>query len=31
MSETKELESMIGEEYKYGFSTDIEYDDFPKV
>ncbi len=30
MSETKELESMIGEEYKYGFSTDIEYEDFPK-
>jgi Fe-S cluster assembly protein SufB len=30
MSETKELESMIGEEYKYGFSTDIEYEGFPK-
>ncbi|MGM0589111.1 MAG: Fe-S cluster assembly protein SufB [Bacteroidota bacterium] len=30
MSETKELESMIGEEYKYGFSTDVEYEDFPK-
>lgn len=30
MSETKELESMIGEEYKYGFSTDVEYDEFPK-
>ncbi|MEX2601645.1 MAG: Fe-S cluster assembly protein SufB [Balneolaceae bacterium] len=30
MSETKALEAMIGEEYKYGFSTDIEYDDFPK-
>jgi Fe-S cluster assembly protein SufB len=30
MSETKELESMIDEEYKYGFSTDIEYEDFPK-
>ncbi len=30
MSETKELEAMIGEEYKYGFSTDIEYEDFPK-
>jgi Fe-S cluster assembly protein SufB len=30
MSETKALESMLGEEYKYGFSTDIEYDDFPK-
>src|SRR5690625_8054444 len=29
MSETKALEAMIGEEYKYGFSTDIEYDDFP--
>lgn len=30
MSETISLESMIGEEYKYGFSTDVEYDDFPK-
>lgn len=30
MSETKALESMIGEEYKYGFTTDIEYEDFPK-
>lgn len=30
MSETKELEAMIGEEYKYGFSTDVEYDEFPK-
>ncbi len=30
MSETKALESMIGEEYKYGFSTDVEYEDFPK-
>ncbi len=30
MSETQALESMIGEEYKYGFSTDIEYEDFPK-
>lgn len=30
MSETSLLESMIGEEYKYGFSTDVEYDDFPK-
>ncbi|MEX2573876.1 MAG: Fe-S cluster assembly protein SufB [Balneolaceae bacterium] len=30
MSETKVLESMMDEEYKYGFSTDIEYDDFPK-
>lgn len=29
MSETQELESMIGEEYKYGFSTDVEYEDFP--
>ena len=26
----KELESMIGEEYKYGFTTDVEYEDFPK-
>jgi len=30
MSETKALESMIGEEYKYGFSTDVEYEEFPK-
>ncbi|MEQ8525580.1 Fe-S cluster assembly protein SufB [Gracilimonas sp.] len=30
MSETQALESMIGEEYKYGFSTDVEYEDFPK-
>ncbi|HLR90085.1 MAG TPA: Fe-S cluster assembly protein SufB [Balneolaceae bacterium] len=29
MSETKALEAMIGEEYKYGFSTDIEYEEFP--
>ncbi|MDZ7720834.1 MAG: Fe-S cluster assembly protein SufB [Balneolaceae bacterium] len=29
MSETKALESMIGEEYKYGFTTDVEYEDFP--
>lgn len=25
----KELESMIGEDYKYGFTTDVEYEDFP--
>lgn len=30
MSETEALESMIGEEYKYGFSTDVEYEEFPK-
>ncbi|MEX1011259.1 MAG: Fe-S cluster assembly protein SufB [Balneolaceae bacterium] len=30
MSDTKVLESMIGEEYKYGFSTDVEYEDFPR-
>ncbi len=30
MSETKTLESTIGSEYKYGFSTDVEYEDFPK-
>lgn len=30
MSETQALESMIGEDYKYGFSTDIEYEEFPK-
>ncbi len=29
MSETQALESMIGEEYKYGFTTDVEYEDFP--
>ena len=29
MSETKALESMIGEEYKYGFTTDVEYEEFP--
>ncbi len=28
--EIKELESMIGEGYKYGFTTDVEYEDFPK-
>ncbi|MGA1465300.1 MAG: Fe-S cluster assembly protein SufB, partial [Balneolaceae bacterium] len=30
MTQAQELESMIGEEYKYGFSTDVEYEDFPK-
>lgn len=30
MSETEAMESMIGGEYKYGFTTDIEYEDFPK-
>ncbi|HKK44583.1 MAG TPA: Fe-S cluster assembly protein SufB [Balneolaceae bacterium] len=30
MSETQALESMVGGEYKYGFTTDIEYEDFPK-
>lgn len=30
MSETEALESMIGEEYKYGFTTDVEYEEFPK-
>lgn len=29
MSETEALESMVGGEYKYGFTTDIEYEDFP--
>lgn len=28
--ETKALESMISEEYKYGFTTDIECEDFPQ-
>ncbi len=30
MSETQAMESMIGGEYKYGFTTDVEYEDFPK-
>ena len=30
MSETKAIESMMGEEYKYGFTTEMEYEDFPK-
>jgi len=30
MSETQALESMVGGEYKYGFTTDVEYEDFPK-
>lgn len=30
MSETEALESMVGGEYKYGFNTDVEYEDFPK-
>jgi len=30
MSETQTMESMIGGEYKYGFTTDVEYEDFPK-
>ncbi|WP_440998892.1 Fe-S cluster assembly protein SufB [Fodinibius sp. SL11] len=30
MSETEALESMVGGEYKYGFTTDVEYEDFPK-
>lgn len=29
MSETEALESMVGGEYKYGFTTDVEYEDFP--
>ncbi len=29
MSETKSIEEMIGEEYKHGFVTDIEYEHFP--
>ncbi|MEX0608265.1 MAG: Fe-S cluster assembly protein SufB [Balneolaceae bacterium] len=29
VSETQALESMIGEDYKYGFTTDVEYEDFP--
>lgn len=30
MSDTDKLHEFIGEEYKYGFTTDVEYDDFPK-
>lgn len=30
MSETKAIESMFGEEYKYGFTTEMEYEEFPK-
>ncbi|MDZ7714922.1 MAG: Fe-S cluster assembly protein SufB [Balneolaceae bacterium] len=30
MSETEALESMVGGEYKYGFTTDVEYEEFPK-
>jgi Fe-S cluster assembly protein SufB len=29
-SQTEEMESMIGEDYKYGFTTNVEYEDFPK-
>lgn len=29
MSETKSIEELIGEEYKHGFVTDIEYEHFP--
>ncbi len=29
MSESEALESMVGGEYKYGFTTDVEYEDFP--
>ncbi|MEX0721016.1 MAG: Fe-S cluster assembly protein SufB [Balneolaceae bacterium] len=29
VSETEALESMIGEDYKYGFTTDVEYEEFP--
>src|SRR5699024_6665812 len=30
MSETKALESMVGGEYKYGFTTKVEYEEFPR-
>jgi len=30
MSDTDFLSSYVGQEYKYGFVTDIEYDEFPK-
>lgn len=29
MSDTQALESYVGEEYKYGFTTDVEYEEFP--
>lgn len=29
MSETEALESMVGGEYKYGFTTNVEYEEFP--
>ena|SRR5690554_4459675 len=29
LNQTQELESMLAEEYKYGFSTDVEYEEFP--
>jgi Fe-S cluster assembly protein SufB len=30
MSDTDFLSSYVGQDYKYGFVTDIEYDDFPR-
>ena len=30
MSDTDKLHEFIGEEYKFGFTTDVEYDEFPK-
>src|SRR5699024_3377887 len=30
MSQTQTLDSVVNEEYKYGFTTDVEYEDFPK-
>lgn len=29
-SETQAIDKVVSQEYKYGFVTDIEYDDFPK-
>lgn len=30
MSETEELDQMVSQPYKYGFTTDVEYEDFPR-
>jgi Fe-S cluster assembly protein SufB len=30
MSETQAIDKVVSQQYKYGFVTDIEYDDFPK-
>src|SRR5699024_2484615 len=30
MSQTDTLDSVVNEDYKYGFTTNVEYEDFPK-